>query len=146
MSGHTRWSARVELDTETEWERFRVEILDDVETLDAYEAAVAANRQWAECSVTVIAHVDIDGNDARIGAVIDALLADRRAVGTASLATPGDSLSSTFQVFVPTGDEPLERAVARARLIFDDAISTAGIDARTTGVSVVEGGDPDRLP
>jgi hypothetical protein len=133
MSGHTKWADIKHKGTPEALARARAEL----------------QSATMECSVTPVAHIDIDPNDDRIDVLLDALIADDRALGAYGLATgqatEGTRVSTTFQVAVPW-DGALEHAVTAAALILNDALEAAGIDARCDGCSVVEGSDQFLLP
>jgi hypothetical protein len=103
----------------------------------------------AEFTVQPFADVPIDGDASDLlNAVGAALDADPRALGPV-VAYDYDCgrIDAIFQV----QDEPavgLDSALASvgASDIFDAALEQAGLAVRTSGVSVVEGADPDLLP
>jgi hypothetical protein len=107
---------------------------------------MAATATRVECSVSPAAHFELDQNDERIDRVLDALIADPRALGAGSVSYDGHWLSTVFQVELAAGDDLLERAVTEARAILAAALEVAGIDGQVAGVSVVEGSDSDLLP
>lgn len=90
-------------------------------------------------------------------ALADALEADERALGAVVGYDPERArVDATFQVELepvtvtkpmPSSTWDLLGSPAQvAREIFDSALEQAGCSERTTGVSVVEGDDPDQLP
>jgi hypothetical protein len=95
-----------------------------------------------ECTVSPFAHVSETIDEERLEVMLDALIADDRALGAYVLRGPaGGMLSTTFRVELPAGDDLLERARAVACAVFDDALQAAGLLPRTAGVSVAEGGE-----
>ena len=80
--------------------------------------------------------------EAVLDSVLDALEADPHALGPAlGYDDVTRCVSATFQVEAPN----LATAAVVATETFDAALANA-TDRRTTGLSVVEGGDPERLP
>lgn len=92
-----------------------------------------------------VAHIAIDSNGPRLDAVLDALIADQRALGPYGLGTGDGPNDSVFQVVVPR-DRALKHATRLAAEILNAALAVAGIEGRCDGYSVVERDDPDRLP
>lgn len=100
-------------------------------------------------TVQPFATVPVDGDAAdlleRVGAALDN---DPRALGPAvAYDYERQRVDAIFQL----QDEAhvgldRELAAAGAYEIFDVALATAGITARTSGLSIVEGDDPDLLP
>lgn len=83
--------------------------------------------------------------------VLSALGADKRALGaTCGYDYEIRKVYSTFQVefheVYDRGEDALSVATQLARDIFDAALERAGVEQRTAGLAIVEGGDPEYLP
>jgi hypothetical protein len=99
-----------------------------------------------EFSVELAACVDVDSNDGRFDDLLDELIADPRALGGDCIGHGLGEVGTVFQVEVLGGDDAIASAATVAVEIFDAALRRAGLDAQTSRISIVEGGDPDKLP
>lgn len=100
-----------------------------------------------EFSVRPFARVPVNDDAADLlDAVGEALDRDPRALGLAlGYDYDRQRVDAIFQV-VPTPTRSIVDAVVVAAAVFDAALARAGVEARTSGVAVVEGDDPDELP
>lgn len=99
-------------------------------------------------SVRPVARVHADPNDERFDRLLDALLADPRALGASSITNGDDGEVSTIFQVAPSFPllSGLDTAAILARHVFEDALAIAGFAAHVSAISVVEGDDPDQLP
>jgi hypothetical protein len=112
---------------------------------------MALEAEVVEYSVRPRAAVDIDGDDPRVDALLDALIEDERALGAWGVSSAGGELACTFQVELFSawtwGRRPgVSEAAVLAERIFNEALGRAGIPARVTAVAAVAGSDPELLP
>jgi hypothetical protein len=96
--------------------------------------------------------LELDGHAAAMDKILTALEADPRAIGPVVGFDDGTlRVDALFQVSTGDADVRIEPATAAdaAKLaieIFDAALVAAGLEQRTTGLTIVEGDDPDLLP
>lgn len=93
-------------------------------------------------SLSLAEHADV------LDSILDALEADVRALGPVlSYDDASQRVEALFQVEVKSDRlNPLDTAGILARHIFDAALESAGLEQRTAGLAIVEGGDPELLP
>lgn len=112
-----------------------------------YSYPIFTVRPWTSVDL----EHDKDGQT--LGWVLAALTGDDEVIAPVCGYNPETlELDALFQVRVHLREylvnemEPLDMAAFFARRSFDEALARAGVDASTTGMSIVEGDDPERLP
>lgn len=93
--------------------------------------------------------VTIDDSGDVIDAVLDALTRDPRVTGpVVGYDADTRELDAIFQVDLEAiaGFEPVGSAASFAATMFAQALRHARIEPERSGVSIVEGDDPDQLP
>jgi hypothetical protein len=113
-----------------------------VSALMATTTATYSVRPWARIDL------DRETDGATLDALLTALERDDRALGpVAGYDVDEHTLDAIFQVVVHEGLlNSLDSATIMARHVFDDALKASGLEAHTSGISIVEGDDPDQLP
>lgn len=90
--------------------------------------------------------LDMDGHGDAMDDILDALLADDRALGASGVVYDDKTrqVSTTFQVLVLNSPDAMAEATIIALAVFNDALRIAGLDElSTTGISIVAGGPDD---
>lgn len=110
-------------------------------------AVMDTEQRTTTFTVRPFATVSVDGDAADLlDAVLSALEDDSRALSPAcGYDHEKQQISAIFQVELALGSQ-VEDGAQRAHKLFDLALEHAGVSARTSGIAVVEGDDPDQLP